>query len=84
MREKQPKREWTEAEREYIRKNYMRLGDKDIALRLTALTGVPVTWNMVRDCRVAMGLAKPKGWAPGGRRPPHWNRPAHWGPDDAE
>jgi hypothetical protein len=64
MRKNTPPREWTEAERNYIRKNYTRLGDKEIALNLSRLTGVPVTWNVVRDCRQAMGLAKPKGWWP--------------------
>ena len=52
---------WTESEKDYIRANAAHMKDKDLAERLTSISGRDVTLDAVRKVRQKLGITKKSG-----------------------
>lgn len=54
-------KKWTQEELDYIKNNYQKIKDKDLAIFLTEKSGFTVTINMVRRQRRNLGTEKQRG-----------------------
>ena len=52
---------WSETERDYIRENAGKLKDKELAAKLTQITGRVISLQAVRKQRQKLGIAKAPG-----------------------
>lgn len=54
-------KKWTDAELQFIRDNLTSLADKDLANKLSGMTGENISQAMVRRQRRKLGVNKPRG-----------------------
>lgn len=54
-------KKWSDAEKSFIRDNIGDFTDNEIALKLTSMTGEPVSISMIRSQRRKLGIVKSKG-----------------------
>jgi hypothetical protein len=52
---------WTDAELQFIRDNLNSLADKELANKLSSMTGENISQAMVRRQRRKLGASKPRG-----------------------
>ena len=54
-------KKWTDAELQFIRDNLNSLADKELAVKLSGMTGENISQAMVRRQRRKLGVNKPRG-----------------------
>lgn len=54
-------KKWTEAELQFIKDNLSGLADKELATRLSSMTGETISQAMIRRQRRKLGINKPRG-----------------------
>lgn len=54
-------KKWSDAELQFIRDNLNSLADKDLANKLSSMTGENISQAMVRRQRRKLGASKPRG-----------------------
>lgn len=54
-------KKWTDAELQFIRDNLSSLADKELASKLSAMTGENISQAMIRRQRRKLGVNKPRG-----------------------
>jgi hypothetical protein len=54
-------KKWTDAELQFIRDNLNSLADKDLANKLSGMTGENISQAMIRRQRRKLGVNKPRG-----------------------
>lgn len=54
-------KKWTDAELQFVRDNLNSLADKELANKLSTMTGENITQAMIRRQRRKLGVNKPRG-----------------------
>lgn len=54
-------KKWSEAEVAFVKDNINLMSDKELANKLSGMTGENITYGMIRRQRRKLGVAKPRG-----------------------
>lgn len=60
-------KKWNQSELEFIQNNQKEFSDQELAVKLTEISGQPVTTAMIRRQRRKLNIEKPKGRRPKNR-----------------